>query len=301
MRVPPGFAAVWGWREAVFGYEVREMERVSSAAYAAEAEALLSQVCGGARIPYAAGGMGLAGMDCQGLCEYLLIRCGVPKKECNLSGSNAHWRACVWRGTPEECAARFGRVPAGAWVFIVNEDGGEPEKYRGDGLGDARHMGVALDGRALHASASRGCVAESRFEGKTIPNGGWNRVGLPKWVDFGLDVEAGAAEEGDVAGAHGGETAASPAMAVDVRGFYKVKRGCLGGAVRRLQTWLTELGYDIGPYGMDGDFGAATEAAVRRFQRERGLREDGIVGRNTWGELAGRLAARQAGQPAGRG
>ena len=156
MRVPPGFAAVWGWREAVFGYEVREMERVSSAAYAAEAEALLSQVCGGARIPYAAGGMGLAGMDCQGLCEYLLIRCGMPGKECNLSGSNAHWRACVWRGTPEECAARFGRVPAGAWVFIVNEDGGEPEKYRGDGLGDARHMGVALDGRALHASASRG-------------------------------------------------------------------------------------------------------------------------------------------------
>ena len=40
-------------------------------------------------IPYVPNGMELTGMDCQGLTEYLLIRCGVPKAECNLPGSNA--------------------------------------------------------------------------------------------------------------------------------------------------------------------------------------------------------------------
>ena len=164
------------------------MTKVMSAAYAAEGERLLEKVRQGVNIPYTSGSMSLAGMDCQGLCEYLLIECGVPKKECDLAGSNAHWRACVWRGTPEECTARFGRVPAGAWVFIVNEDdSGAPEKYRSDGFGDAYHMGVVLKDCAIHASASRGCVAESRFEGKTIRNGGWNQIGLPPWVDYGID------------------------------------------------------------------------------------------------------------------
>lgn len=248
------------------------MGRIQSEKVAEQAERL-RKFAQSDSVPYVSGGMSLAGMDCQGLCEYLLIACGVPKKECNLSGSNAHWRACVWRGTPEECAARFGRVPIGAWVFIVSEeDGGAPAKYRGDGYGDANHMGVYLgNGVALHASASRGCVAESVFQERTVPNGGWNRVGLPPWVDYGL--EAGGVES-------------APVGVVDVSRFYRVKRGCLGGAVRRLQTWLSDLGYDIGPHGVDGDFGADTEAAVLRFQREHGLKADGIVGRETWSGLA---------------
>ena len=271
------------------------MTRITGKVYAARAEALRRFVESGGRIPYVAGGMSAEGMDCQGLCEYLLIECGVPKKECDLAGSNAHWRACVWRGTPEECTARFGRVPAGAWVFIVNEeDGGAPAKYRGDGLGDAYHMGVYVgNGVALHASASRGCVAESVFQERTIANGGWNRVGLPPWADYGLDG-GGLADSGvgDVEGAMGGEETA-PVRAVDVSGFYKVKRGCLGGAVRRLQTWLSDLGYDIGPHGVDGDFGADTEAAVLKFQKTRGLQPDGIVGQRTWAELAWARAAAQ--------
>lgn len=165
------------------------MVQVTSAAYAAAGTELLSRVREGWTIPYVRGGSSEAGMDCQGVCEYLLMQCGVPKVECDLAGSNAHWRNCIWRGTPEECVARFGCVPDGAWIFIVDEDGaGTPEKYRGDGLGDAGHMGIYLgNGIALHASASRGCVAESSFKEKTIPNGGWNAIGLPPWVNYGLD------------------------------------------------------------------------------------------------------------------
>ncbi|MBO5502546.1 MAG: hypothetical protein J6K73_08605 [Clostridia bacterium] len=173
------------------------MSQTSVKAYLAEAFAL-ERTAGERKIPYVLGGMTLSGMDCQGLCEYLLIRCGIPRKECNLAGSNAHYRACVWTGTPEACRQQFGRIPAGAWLFIVRNDGREPEKYKGDGIGNASHMGVYLgagDG-ALHASSSKGRVSAGTFNG-TSGSGGWNRVGLCKWIDYGLDEKepAGAVDQ----------------------------------------------------------------------------------------------------------
>jgi len=165
------------------------MSQVMAKEYLAQAYVLMQQAKE-RRIPYVLGGMTLSGMDCQGLCEYLLVRCGIPRKACNLAGSNTHYRACVWTGTPEACRQRFGRIPAGAWLFIVKNDGREPDKYKGDGVGNASHMGVYLgagDG-ALHASASKGRVTTGAFNG-TSGSGGWNRVGLCQWVDYGLEVD----------------------------------------------------------------------------------------------------------------
>jgi len=190
------------------------MTKITSAAYVAAGKTLLGQ----ARkqtIPYVANGMSLGGMDCQGLAEYLLIQCGVPKAECNLAGSNAHWRNCVWTGTPEQCKAAFGAVPPGAWVFIVSDsDAGAPEKYRGDGEGDAGHMGVYLGDCALHASFSRGCVAESKFVGKTIKNGGWNMIGLPPWVDYGITSESGADASGAAQDAQEGASGSEDGLTI---------------------------------------------------------------------------------------
>lgn len=234
-------------------------------------------------IPYVANGHTLTGMDCQGLAEFLLTQCGYLYKEINLSGSNTHYRACEWTGTPEECLQRFGDVPEGAWIFIVANDGGEPAKYRNDGKGNANHMGVYLGGGvAIHASQSRGKVAASEFAGRTIKNGGWNMIGLPKWVDYGLEAETQTNAQA------AGEAVQEGVSKIpeDVSRFYTVKQGCLGGAVRRLQAWLKDAGYDIGQSGIDGDFGKATEAALRKFQHERGLQVDGICGQRTWNELA---------------
>ena len=64
-----------------------------------------------------------------------------------------------------------------------------------------------------------------------------------------------------------------------------VRKGSKGDAVRELQTMLLKLGYDLGPCGTDGDFGKATEAAVRSFQSDHRLAVDGVVGKNTWAEL----------------
>ena len=52
-------------------------------------------------------------------------------------------------------------------------------------------------------------------------------------------------------------------------------------AVRRVQRVLKTQGYSLGPPGVDGRFGPLTDAAVRRFQGDRRLAADGIVGPNT--------------------
>jgi hypothetical protein len=138
-------------------------------------------------------------MDCQAFAEQCLRDCGL---EINLAGSNAWFREVYRNGvilTPEECVKRYGSVPPGAFLFILKRDGGEPEKYRADGLGNASHIGIATgkgEG-AIHSSASRGYVAESRFAGKTILNGGWNRVGLWNRVDYGVDIMPAVSEPGD--------------------------------------------------------------------------------------------------------
>ncbi len=60
-------------------------------------------------------------------------------------------------------------------------------------------------------------------------------------------------------------------------------RGSKGPEVTELQKRLVQLGYVVGT--VDGKFGSKTEAAVRRFQKERGLRVDGLAGTQTIKEL----------------
>lgn len=57
--------------------------------------------------------------------------------------------------------------------------------------------------------------------------------------------------------------------------------GCEGDDVKTLQTNLIRAGYSCGKYGADGDFGDATEQAVRAFQKDHGLEIDGIAGKKT--------------------
>lgn len=64
-----------------------------------------------------------------------------------------------------------------------------------------------------------------------------------------------------------------------------IRRGNKGEDVRYVQTILYNLGYDLGPCGIDGDFGRATEAAVKEFQRDHKLNADGVVGPLTYEAL----------------
>ena len=70
-----------------------------------------------------------------------------------------------------------------------------------------------------------------------------------------------------------------------------LKRGSKGPYVVDMQTKLSKLGYDLGPCGIDGDFGRATEKAVKAFQGDHGLKVDGICGPATWAALDAAVAA----------
>lgn len=62
-----------------------------------------------------------------------------------------------------------------------------------------------------------------------------------------------------------------------------LKKGAKEVAVRGVQRRLIQLGFDPGE--IDGDFGDATEAAVKAFQEKYDLDADGIVGPLTWAAL----------------
>jgi N-acetylmuramoyl-L-alanine amidase len=64
-----------------------------------------------------------------------------------------------------------------------------------------------------------------------------------------------------------------------------IETGARGEAVRDVQHRLLGAGLRIDPEELDGTFGRSTEAAVREFQRARGLPDDGIVGTDTWEQL----------------
>jgi len=64
-----------------------------------------------------------------------------------------------------------------------------------------------------------------------------------------------------------------------------LKRGSKGDYVKLAQTELMQRGYDLGKCGIDGDFGKATEKAVKAFQKDNGLKVDGIIGQTTWDAL----------------
>ena len=66
-----------------------------------------------------------------------------------------------------------------------------------------------------------------------------------------------------------------------------LKRGAKGSDVRALQTLLNGYGYSCGNSGIDGSFGPATEAAVKKYQKAKGLTVDGSVGPKTWAKLLG--------------
>ncbi len=64
------------------------------------------------------------------------------------------------------------------------------------------------------------------------------------------------------------------------------EEGDSGQDVAQIQAKLGALGYDAGL--ADGEFGSMTTAAVKAFQKDRGLDVDGVVGSETYRALMGR-------------
>ena len=67
-----------------------------------------------------------------------------------------------------------------------------------------------------------------------------------------------------------------------------LREGASGQNVRLVQFWLKiarTVYSNLNNITVDGKFGGATTAAVKRFQTYFGLTSDGVVGRTTWNKL----------------
>jgi|694.fasta_scaffold103685_5 hypothetical protein len=67
-----------------------------------------------------------------------------------------------------------------------------------------------------------------------------------------------------------------------------LRKGCKNDFVKQLQSLLDVKGYGttLGKASIDGVFGDATKNAVMKFQKEKNLKVDGIVGMQTWRALS---------------
>ena len=64
-----------------------------------------------------------------------------------------------------------------------------------------------------------------------------------------------------------------------------LSKGSKGEQVKTLQRLLKSMGYSIGIFGVDGEFGNSVEKAVKKFQKDNNLTQDAWVGEKTWNAL----------------
>ncbi|ADU31911.1 L,D-transpeptidase family protein [Evansella cellulosilytica] len=159
--------------------------------------------------------------------------------------------------------------------YSGNIAGGDPQNPLGD-----RWLGINARGTwgttyAIHGNndassiggyVSAGCVRMHNSEVHWL----YDRVKINTPVIITNSSQSFAA----IAEMHGYTVTSSESSSSEV-----LRLGSRGQAVRDLQEKLTNQGYHLG--SIDGIFGPATENAVRKFQRDRGLTIDGIVGQNT--------------------
>ena len=128
--------------------------------------------------------------DCQGFVERVLYDCGVRKPDgsrYDWRGSNHMWRdALSWKGTKEECIAKFGEIPLGAWVFQLVFNGDERERGYYDNEGNAQHVGIFVGGEVCRDSTK---IQNKRDGVGDRPLKDWNRIGLCKLIDYQTPIK----------------------------------------------------------------------------------------------------------------
>ncbi|MDQ1281998.1 MAG: hypothetical protein QG630_349 [Patescibacteria group bacterium] len=121
-------------------------------------------------------------------------------------------------------------------------------------------------------------------------------IKLPKiCIDESCDKSGGAVSEGGIktGGKFDDTTAKLDTTETVVDGTYDIKSirmwnlplkaGMSGNSVEtaQLQQFLLDKNYNIGSAGVDGKFGPDTTAAVKAFQKDNALAQDGIIGQGT--------------------
>ena len=111
---------------------------------------------------------------------------------------------------------------------------------------------------------------------------GGSGANAPSWVKAAYNAGAGgqapATPEAPATGAARSRAPGAKFTSLQNTGKYDPAQS---ERIKKVQTLLQRLGYDVGDTGIDGKYGPRTERAVRRFQQDNGLQVDGIVGIET--------------------
>ena len=185
--------------------------------------------------------------DCNGMAEGIYQDYTGVNINTKARFNYANW--CGIKGTGD-IPAKY-RVP-GAAVFIHSASSGYITHvgylYKPVNAADASGDWWVIEARGVMYG-----VVKTKLNSRS-----WNRWGLmTKYFDYD-----GAATE----------------STVTALGNRNLENGCEGEDVKEMQTGLIRLGYSCGRWGADGDFGDATEEAVRAFQKAERLTVDGIFG-----------------------
>jgi hypothetical protein len=189
----------------------------------------------------------------------------------------------------------YRKYRAGTGNLAANPDRrfGPNGKYRGswhleqeDGFAYAADLRIIgkLSWATLHA------VAKEYGIWKTVPSENWHMQ------SFGYDYTtkkynwfAAPAMEGKETKSLTRAKAPEKPKQPEAKAMPLVKRGSRGAHVKIMQQKLTALGFRVSRNpkkpGIDGIAGSMTIAALKRFQKSRGLKVDGYCGRNTWKAL----------------
>lgn len=195
--------------------------------------------------------------DCAQLTRYSCKAAGTEL----VSGANSQWNKVAWekKGTIDSLPD----VP-GVLLYHVNSSG------------TMTHTGVYIGGGyAVEARAAKYGVVKTAVKDRT-----WTHWAALPGVLTGEVVQSPALPEETPESAK--ETATEPTEA-GVITMNTLRSGNRGTQVKVLQFLLNETGYDCGE--ADGIFGTKTTAAVKAFQKAKGLTVDGICGKNTWTKI----------------
>lgn len=200
---------------------------------------------------YGAKWIGHTVADCSGLFDWAFRVLGGLDI---YHGSNTIWdKYCTSKGELKKGKRDDGKeLKPGTAIFTHNANTGK----RG-------HIGLYIgDGWVIEASGTINGVIKSK-------------ITISKWVEWGelkgVDYENGIQD-----------VITNPE---ENKTYGTIRKGDKGPVVKYAQQLLLDRGYKLPKYGADGDYGNETVAAVKAFQKDWGLKQDGIIGPMTWEKL----------------
>lgn len=148
----------------------------------------------------------------------------------------------------------------------------------GDGKKNDDYYGMLY---GAHQAGTPGVILEHSFH--TNPD-------AAAWLLDDANLRKLAEAEADALAEYYGAAGSASTSAPTTKEGYTVKMATIkkGGKhphVKVLQRLLIGSGYSCGTSGVDGSLGPATDAALRKYQKDNGLTVDGSCGPKTWAKL----------------